>query len=35
MQQEYISSGMEILNIVYERVLCSSNELLEENEDIW
>ena len=35
MGNEYISPDMEILNIMSEGVLCSSNETLEENEGEW
>ena len=35
MGNEYVSPEMEILDLVSEGVLCSSNETLEENEGIW
>jgi hypothetical protein len=35
MGNEYVSPEMEILDLVSEGVLCSSNELLEEIEGEW
>ncbi len=34
-KKEYLSPAIESLELYPEGVLCSSNELLEENEGIW
>ena len=35
MEVAYVSPKIEILNIVFENILCGSNEIMDENEGEW